>query len=80
MRSRSGVTILRAAQFHDLVLEMAQAMAKLPVVPAPGVRLQPVDVREVAARLVELTLNEPAGLVPELAGPREYEMRALVHG
>ncbi|ALG12427.1 SDR family oxidoreductase [Kibdelosporangium phytohabitans] len=76
----SGVpwTILRAAQFHDLVLKMTQGMAKLPVVPVPGMRLQPVDARDVAARLVELALGEPAGLVPELAGPREYEMRTLV--
>ncbi|CAM3391305.1 SDR family oxidoreductase [Kibdelosporangium persicum] len=78
----SGVpwTILRAAQFHDLVLKMVTAMAKLPVVPAPGMRLQPVDARDVAARLVELTLGQPAGLVPELAGPREYEMRELITG
>lgn len=73
-------TILRAAQFHDLVLKMAKGMAKLPVVPVPGMRLQPVDARDVAARLVELALGGPAGLVPDLAGPREYEMRALVDG
>jgi uncharacterized protein YbjT (DUF2867 family) len=46
-------TTLRAAQFHDLVLFVLQKMAKLPVVPVPGgVRLQPVDTRAVAARLV----------------------------
>nr|WP_042186971.1 SDR family oxidoreductase [Kibdelosporangium sp. MJ126-NF4]CEL17719.1 hypothetical protein [Kibdelosporangium sp. MJ126-NF4]CTQ91057.1 hypothetical protein [Kibdelosporangium sp. MJ126-NF4] len=78
----SGVpwTILRAAQFHDLVVKMAQAMAKLPVVPVPGMRLQPVDARDVAARLVELALGEPAGLVPELAGPQDYDMRSVIDG
>ena len=51
-------TTLRAAQFHDLVLTMVQKMAKLPVIPVPGgLRFQPVDSREVAARLVELTLG-----------------------
>ncbi|MYV55445.1 SDR family oxidoreductase [Streptomyces sp. SID3212] len=71
----SGVpwTTLRAAQFHDLLLTVVEKMAKLPVIPVPGLRLQPVDSREVAARLVELTLDKPAGLVPDLAGPKVYE-------
>ncbi|WP_331748333.1 NAD(P)H-binding protein [Streptomyces sp. NBC_00648] len=76
----SGIpwTTLRAAQFHDLVLTMAEKMAKMPVVPVPGgIRFQPVDSREVAARLVELVLGEPAGLVADLAGPRVYGMGDL---
>ncbi|MGW4375540.1 SDR family oxidoreductase [Streptomyces albidoflavus] len=79
----SGVpySVLRAAQFHDLVLKMAAGMARLPVVPAPGgLRFEPVDAREVAARLVELALGEPAGLVPDLAGPRVYDLAELVRG
>ncbi|HZI96063.1 MAG TPA: hypothetical protein VFD41_00905 [Actinomycetales bacterium] len=56
-------------------------MSKLPVVPVPGgVRLQPVDAGEVAARLVELTLDEPAGRVPDLAGPKVYGLDELVRG
>jgi uncharacterized protein YbjT (DUF2867 family) len=43
-----------------------------------GVRFQPVDTGEVAARLVELSLAEPAGLVPDIAGPRVYEMNDLI--
>ncbi|WP_433522429.1 SDR family oxidoreductase [Nocardia pseudovaccinii] len=79
----SGVpyTILRAAQFHDLALKTAQAMAKSPIVPAPGAILwQPVDSREVAARLVELTRGTPAGLVPDLVGPTVYTMAELIRG
>lgn len=79
----SGVpwTNLRAAQFHDLVLSVAQKLAKLPVIPAPGgVRLQPVDARDVAARLVELALAAPAGRVPDLAGPAVYPVAELVRG
>jgi uncharacterized protein YbjT (DUF2867 family) len=72
-------TTLRATQFHDLVLTVVRALAKLPVVPAPaGFRFQPVDTDEVAARLVELALGEPAGLVPDLAGPRVYGMAELI--
>jgi len=74
-------TTLRATQFHDLVLMTARQMAKLPVIPAPsGFRFQPVDAREVAARLVELTLGKPAGLVADMGGPRAYGMGDLVRG
>jgi uncharacterized protein YbjT (DUF2867 family) len=72
-------TTLRATQFHDLALMVAQQLAKLPVIPVPaGVRFQPVDTGEVATRLVELALGRPAGLVPDLAGPRVYGMDELV--
>ncbi|KJY41555.1 NmrA family transcriptional regulator [Streptomyces sp. NRRL B-1568] len=81
--AESGIpwTTLRAAQFHDLALTVVEKMAKLPVVPAPGgLRWQPVDAREVAARLVELALGQPAGLVPDLAGPRVYGLGDLSRG
>jgi uncharacterized protein YbjT (DUF2867 family) len=72
-------TTLRATQFHDLMLTMAQGMAKLPVIPVPsGFRFQPVEAGEVADRLVELALDAPAGLVPDIAGPRVYPMGELV--
>jgi hypothetical protein len=44
-------------------------MARLPVIRVPaGFRFQPIDPGEVAARLVELALGTPAGLVPEMGG------------
>jgi uncharacterized protein YbjT (DUF2867 family) len=74
-------TTLRAPQFHDLMLMVARQLAKLPVIPVPaGFRFQPVDADEVAARLVELALGTPAGLAPEIAGPRVYSMADLVRG
>ncbi|MGX8909617.1 SDR family oxidoreductase [Streptomyces netropsis] len=79
----SGIpwTTLRAAQFHDLVLTVVEKMGKMPVVPCPGgLRFQPVDSRDVAARLVELTLGEPSGPVPDLAGPTVYGMAELARG
>jgi len=77
--SSVGWTTLRATQFHDLVLKVARHMTRLPVVPVGlGFRFQPVDTDEVAARLVELALGAPAGLVPDLAGPRVSEMAALM--
>jgi uncharacterized protein YbjT (DUF2867 family) len=72
-------TTLRASQFHDLVLEVAGGMAKLPVIPVPsGFRFQPVDSGEVADRLVELALDSPSGPVPDMAGPKVYPMADLV--
>ena len=79
----SGVpwTTLRATQFHDLTFATVRQMARLPVIPVPaGFRFQPVDADEVAARLVELALGAPSGLVPDIGGPRVYEMTALVRG
>lgn len=74
-------TTLRATQFHYGILIAAQAMAKLPVVPLPaGFRFQPVDEGEVAARLVELALGTPAGLVADMAGPKVYSMAELLRG
>jgi uncharacterized protein YbjT (DUF2867 family) len=79
----SGVpwTTLRATQFHDFILMTAQQMARLPLIPLPaGFRFQPVDAGEVAERLVELALGTPAGLVPDMGGPKVYEMRDLLRG
>ena len=81
--SGSGIpwTTLRATQFHDLILMVAQQLAKLPVVPVPaGFRFQPVDAGEVADRLVELALGPPAGLVPDIAGPKVYSTAELLRG
>ena len=74
-------TTLRATQFHDLILTVAQQMAKLPLIPAPaGFRFQPVDADEVAARLTELALGKPAGLVPDMGGPQVYDAAELFRG
>jgi uncharacterized protein YbjT (DUF2867 family) len=74
-------TTLRATQFHELLLTTARQMARLPVIPAPsGFRVQPVDAGEVADRLVELALGSPAGLVPDIAGPRVYGMGEAIRG
>jgi uncharacterized protein YbjT (DUF2867 family) len=74
-------TTLRATQFHDSILLTVRQLTRLPVVAVPaGWRFQPVDPGEVAARLVELALGPPAGLVPDLGGPRVEELAALVRG
>ncbi|MGW7460756.1 SDR family oxidoreductase [Streptomyces sp. NPDC054797] len=70
-----GVTILRTTQFHDLVAQVVEKAAKLPVVPLPaGVRVQPIAVGEVAQRLAELAVPAPSGRVADMGGP---EIRTL---
>ncbi|MRH93135.1 NAD(P)H-binding protein [Nocardia sp. SYP-A9097] len=71
-------TTLRATQFHELLFTMVRALGKLPVAPVFDLRFQPIAAAEVAAELVRLTLGEPAGLVPELAGPEVYTMKEVV--
>lgn len=64
-------TILRVTQFYSYCFENSRKLAKFPLVaPVPGgFRVQPVDSREVAARLVELALGAPAGRAPDMSGP-----------
>ncbi|MEV7188331.1 NAD(P)H-binding protein [Kitasatospora sp. NPDC093102] len=73
-----GWTVLRATQFHDLVLKFFDASARLPVFPVPsGSAFQPVDVREVAAAVADLAGEEPAGFAPEVGGPQVRSYREL---
>ncbi|GHE62934.1 nucleotide-diphosphate-sugar epimerase [Streptomyces spiralis] len=65
-----GWTVLRTTQFHDLLATVFQALSKPPVMLLPaGVRDQPIEVAEVAARLAELATSAPAGRVPDMGGP-----------
>lgn len=75
----SGVpwTILRATQFHDLVRVLLATLARSPVMLVPDVSVQPVDVSEVAERLVELATGEPAGRAADMAGPEVRSVRDL---
>ncbi|MDX3729979.1 SDR family oxidoreductase [Streptomyces caniscabiei] len=73
-----GWTILRATQFHDLVVLLFQSLAKPPVMMLPaGVSDQPVAVTEVADRLVELAAGAPAGRVDDLGGPEVLSFPGL---
>jgi uncharacterized protein YbjT (DUF2867 family) len=65
-----GWTILRATQFHQLVLLVAHGLARLPVVPVPAATsFQPIDAAEVADRLAALAAGPPAGRMPDMGGP-----------
>jgi uncharacterized protein YbjT (DUF2867 family) len=72
-------TIFRATQFHELALLFLHLMTKLPLVIVPrGMKGQPVDVDEVAARMAGLVLGEPAGHAPDMGGPRIEDAAEMV--
>jgi uncharacterized protein YbjT (DUF2867 family) len=72
-------TILRVTQFYNYCFENSRKLAKFPLVaPVPGgFGVQPVDSREVAARLVELALGEPAGRALDMSGPEVSSWKDL---
>lgn len=71
-------TILRATQFHDLLARLTTAQRWLPCTLYPaGLSFRPVEVEEVAERLVELALGPPAGRVPNMGGPEVRTSREL---
>ncbi len=75
-----GWTVLRATQFHDLLVQAAAGLSKLPVMLLPaGVRDQPVEVAEVADRLAELAAGAPAGRVEDMGGPEVRTFGSLAH-
>lgn len=77
--AQSGLpyTILRATQFHDLLRALFAGAARAPVMPVPDFCIQPIDASEVADRLAELAVSEPAGRVSDIGGPRVRHARDL---
>ena len=70
-------TMLRATQFHELSSQIFRSAKVGPLVVVPTMQSQPIAAREVAERLVELAEGEPAGRVPDLAGPRVERIAAM---
>lgn len=68
-------TILRATQFHSLVARVLAA--KLPVRLALPISVQPIDTGEVAERVAELALSDPAGRVADIGGPEVLTFRHM---
>jgi len=63
-------TIVRATQFHSFVADLLETASRLPVWPLPtGIRLQPIDVGEVADAIVDHATLDAAGRVPDIGGP-----------
>jgi uncharacterized protein YbjT (DUF2867 family) len=72
LRGPVPASVLRATQFHELVVRLAQAATLGPVAVVPrGLRAASVDVRDVAERLVRAVADGPAGRLPDLGGPED---------
>jgi len=68
-------SVLRATQFHRFAVMMATRARFGPFVVSPrGVRAQPVDVRDVAERVVAHVESGPAGRVRDVAGPQTFTL------
>ncbi|MGH4007185.1 MAG: SDR family oxidoreductase [Pseudonocardiaceae bacterium] len=70
-------TILRTTQFHDLIRCGLAAAARLPLMPVPDLSVQPIAVRDVASRLVDLATRAPSGHSRDLGGPEVRTIRDL---
>lgn len=77
----SGIawSVLRATMFHPLVARLAASTTRFPIGLLPAhARVQPVDVRDVAERLVAMVGADPVGRAPDLGGPGVLTAREAV--
>jgi uncharacterized protein YbjT (DUF2867 family) len=70
-------TLLRATQFHALVVQGLALPARFGLLPKVRVPLQPIDTAVVARRLAGLVHAEPAGRVADVAGPQVETLSEL---
>ena len=72
-------SILRATQFHTLMEIFLDGLSKLPrlaIVPFNW-QFQPVDTKDVAARLIEVVTAAPAGRLADFGGPEVRDFKSL---
>jgi uncharacterized protein YbjT (DUF2867 family) len=64
-----GVSVLRTTQFHSFAAAPFLGQRISPVLFAPRLKIQPIDVYDVAVRLADLAMGEPRGRVSDVGGP-----------
>lgn len=72
-------SILRATQFHDLMEAFLRIYSRIPgmtTIPFAW-KFQPVDAREVAAKVVDVVLSEPAGMLDDFGGPEIRDFKSI---
>jgi uncharacterized protein YbjT (DUF2867 family) len=76
----SGVpfTIQRATQFHSFVERFFTAQRFSPVLLTPALRVQPIAVEDVGARLADLAIGTPQGRVADIGGPETRAVREFL--
>ncbi|GGK96979.1 SDR family oxidoreductase [Deinococcus radiotolerans] len=75
----SGVpcTVVRATQFHEFVAFMLSRLTRAPLLPLPGLPLQPVDVYAAAQQIAQVALGAPQGRAPDIVGPQVLPLPEL---
>jgi uncharacterized protein YbjT (DUF2867 family) len=71
-------TLLRATQFHEFPEQLLDRLSRGPLVPVPVMATQPVAAADVAAHLVTLVGQAPAGGTTPMAGPEPWAMTEMV--
>jgi uncharacterized protein YbjT (DUF2867 family) len=78
-RSGLAYTILRTTQWHSLADEFCRRLTNFPLVTPPrGVKMQLLDVSEVAARMASLVEASPSGRAADMGGPTVLAFRDVV--
>ena len=72
-------SILRATQFHDQMERLLHGFSRVPGVTAIPFawKYQPVDAKEVAARLVEVVLGDPKAMLEDFGGPEVRDFKSI---
>jgi uncharacterized protein YbjT (DUF2867 family) len=70
-------SLLRASQFPQLLDSAFAAAARFGVRPTGAAKVQPIDPAVVAARLADAALADPAGRLPDIAGPKVQTLSEL---
>jgi uncharacterized protein YbjT (DUF2867 family) len=70
-------SLLRATQFHSLIDDLFAGAARRRVLPTGSALLQSIDTAVVARRLAEVVHGEPAGRLPDVAGPQVETLAEL---
>jgi uncharacterized protein YbjT (DUF2867 family)/quercetin dioxygenase-like cupin family protein len=83
MIQHSGLpwTTVRATQYDPFLLQLIQSFGTdtLPEIPFPrGIRFQPIDVGEVADRLVTFVDRQSAGVLVEMGGPQVLTVERMI--
>lgn len=71
-------TILRATQFHEFLMPIAQVNTEGQTVRLPSAPLQPIASADVAAALADVAVQAPANGMLEVGGPEAVPLDALI--
>lgn len=70
-------SLLRATQFHTLIDYLFRQDARFGIIRSGSARFQPIDPPLVAERLAQAVHAEPAGRLPDVAGPEVLTLSEL---